>query len=52
MKQSDEKANQLANGSAMSDNGDNDLQGKMKAMIILLQKLQSRIDEIDNSNQK
>lgn len=52
VKQGDEKANQLANGSAMSDNGDNDLQEKMKAMTILLQKLQSRIDEIDNSNQK
>lgn len=48
-KQNDEKVQPAA---ALNDNGDNDLQEKMKAMTILLQKLQSRIDEIDNSSQK
>lgn len=51
-KQNDEKNQLLANGSIVNDKGDTDLQEKMKAMNILLQKLQSRIDEIDNSSQK
>lgn len=51
-KPSEEKVQPLANGSIINDNGETDLQEKMKAMTFLLQKLQSRIDEIDNSSQK
>ncbi|OHS99221.1 hypothetical protein TRFO_08462 [Tritrichomonas foetus] len=35
-----------------NDTSENDLQEKMRAMSILLQKLQNRIDDIDSSSQK